>query len=298
MTRALVTACLIALAVAAGFAPASAGAASKDADVARLSAQLEQLDANPALAQYAAAQRTLARNAIADLANAGHSGHAHALFIAEQRVALARAAAQVDADRAQLDQLQREHDRIMLEASQADAARAQAELARQRLQYEAALQQSQILQEQGAQAAQQAQQAQAEAQQAKKLAAAQSRAAALARKEANLAVAATKALQGGGPGGSAGGASQPGSLHLSSASFSAGSDNLTDSGRRRVADFARAHAGQRIVIEPRGASDARVLAGRRAVAVEAALEAAGAGQVSIRAVGQAAKGAEVSVRTE
>ncbi|HJR10912.1 MAG TPA: hypothetical protein VJ823_05815, partial [Rhodanobacteraceae bacterium] len=63
-------------------------------------------------------------------------------------------------------------------------------------------------------------------------------------------------------------------------------------------DFARAHANQRIVIEPRGSSDARVLAGRRAVAVEAALASAGAGQVSIRAVGRATKGADVEVRTE
>jgi hypothetical protein len=87
-------------------------------------------------------------------------------------------------------------------------------------------------------------------------------------------------------------------MHLSSASFESGSDNLTASGRRRVADFARAHASQRIVVEPRGASDARVLAGRRAVAAEAALSAAGAGQVSIRPVGRASKGAEVEIRAE
>jgi hypothetical protein len=85
---------------------------------------------------------------------------------------------------------------------------------------------------------------------------------------------------------------------LSAASFESGSDNLTASGRRRIADFARAHASQRIVIEPRAASDSRVLAGRRAVAVEAALAAAGAGQVSIRTVGQASKGATVEVRAE
>lgn len=299
MTRPLLPACLLAAVVAVGCLPLPSAAASKDADVARLSAQLEQLDTNPALSPYATAQRTLARDAIAELQNTGHSGRDHALFMAEQRVALARAAAQVDADRTRLDQLQRDHDRIMLEASQADAARAQAELARQRLQYEAAVQQSQMLQEQGAQATQQAQQAQAEAAQAKKLAAAQSRAAALARKEANLAVAATKALQGGDAGGSsASGGGSTASLRLSGASFAAGSDNLSEAGRRRVADFARAHSGQRIVIEPRASSDARVLAGRRAVAVEAALEAAGAGQVSIRSVGHASSGAEVSLRAE
>ena len=293
MKRAFFTALLFAV-VASGFTAIPAHAAKQDADVARLSAQLERLDADPVLGRYAQAQRTLARNAIGDLQNAGHSEREHALFMAEQRVALARASARVDADRARLDRLQREHDRIQLEASQADAARAQAELARQRLQYEAAVQQAQMLQQQGAQAAQQAQQAQAEAAHAKKLAAAQARAAALARKEASLAEAATRALQGGAPAGGG----QAASLYLSPASFSGKTDSLAASARRRVADFARAHAHQRIVIEPRGSSDARVLAGRRAVAVEAALAAAGAARVSIRPVAQADKGAAVEVRAE
>lgn len=293
--RALIASTLLAL-VLACVMPAAHAASKPDADVVRLSAQLEQLSADPTLGQYAIAQRTLARNAIVDLQNAGRSQRDHALFMAEQRVDLAKAAARVDADRARLDQLQREHDQIMLEASQADAATARAELARQRLQYEAAVQQAQMLQEQGAQAAQQAEQAQAEAAQAKKLAAAQARAATLARKEARLAEAATQALQGGSSAPAGGGGHA--SLHLSANSFGSGSDNLTASGRRRVADFARAHASQRIEVEPRGASDSRVLAGRRAVAVEAALAAAGAGQVSIRPVGRATKGAEVEIRAE
>lgn len=281
---------------ALGIASPSAQAAKPDPDVVRLSAQIEKLAADPVLGQYAVAQRTLARNAIADLQNAGYRGRDHARFMAEQRVALAEAEAKVGADRATLDQLQSEHDRIMLEASQADAATARAELARQRLQYQAAVEQAQMAQAQGAQAAQQAQQAQAEAAQAKKLAAAQARAAKLARREAQLAEAATRALQGGSSAPTGGG--HAASLRLSASSFSQGSDDLSSAGRRRVADFARAHAGQRIVVEPRGARDERVLAGRRAVAVEAALEAAGAGTVSIRPVASAAKGAEVELRAE
>ncbi|MBS0381186.1 MAG: hypothetical protein JSR56_02030 [Proteobacteria bacterium] len=296
MMRVLAVSTLVALMLACAVPDAHA-ASKPDADVVRLSAQLEQLGADPVLGQYAIAQRTLARNAIADLENAGRSGHDHALFMAEQRVQLAVAAAKVDADRARLEQLQREHDQIMLDASQADAAAARAELARQRLQYEAAVQQAQMLQEQGAQAAQQAEQAQAEAAQAKKLAAAQARAASLARRQAQLAEAATRVLQGGSSAPAETG-DRAASLHLSAASFGSGSDNLTESGRRRVADFARAHASQRILVEPRGASDSRVLAGRRAVAVEAALAAAGAGQVSIRPVGRTAKGAEVEIRAE
>lgn len=297
MRRAITTVALVGV-LALGFAaPVAQAASSKDAEVARLSAQLEQLSADSNLGQYAVAQQVLARNAITDLQNAGRSEREHALFMAEQRVALAQASAKADADRAKLDDLQREHDQIMLEASQADTAAARAELARQRLQYEAAVQQAQMLQEQGAQATQQAQQAQAEAAQAKKLAAAQARAAALARKEARLAEAATQALQGGGSGASAS-SGHAASLRLSSASFASGSDNLTTSGRRRVADFARAHSSQRIVVEPRASSSEKVLAGRRAVAVKAALEAAGAGTVSVRSVGHASKGAAVEIRAE
>ncbi|MGH6716155.1 MAG: hypothetical protein ACREDC_08220 [Bradyrhizobium sp.] len=296
MMRTMITVMLAGvLVVSLAVSPAHA-ASQTDADVARLSAQLEKLGADPVLGQYAVAQRTLARNAIADLQNAGRSERAHALFMAEQRVAMAQASAKVDADRAKLDQLQREHDRIMLEASQADAARAQAELARQRLQYEAAVQQAQMLQQQGAQATQQAQQAQAEAEQAKKLAAAQARAAALARKEARLAEAATKALQGGSSAPASSGHAAV--MHLTAASFEQASDDLTQSGRRRVADFARAHANQRITVEPYASSHSRVLAGRRAVAVEAALEAVGASNVSVWKVSNASKGIDVEIRAD
>ena len=301
MRHAITTVALIgALAFGLG-AVSPVHAATKDPDVARLSAQLEQLSADPELGQYALAQQVLARNAINDLQNAGRSGHDHALFMAEQRVVLAQASATAEADRAKLDQLRQEHDQIMLQASQADAAVARAELARQRLQYEAAVQQAQMLQQQGAEATQQAQQAQAEAEQAKRLAAAQARAATLARKEARLAEAATKALQGGGDSGGASVASSPagGRMHLSSASFESGSDNLSASGRRRIGDFARAHASQRIVVEPRASkSSEKVLAGRRAVSVRAALEAAGATTVSISSVRAAGKGANVEIRAE
>lgn len=264
-----------------------AHAASTDAEVAQLSAQLEHLDADPELGRYAIAQRTLARNAIAELRDAGRSERDHALFMAEQRVALAKAAAQVEAARARLDQLQRRHDQIALEASQAEAAAARAELARQRLQYQAAVEQAQMLQEQGAQATLQAQQ---EAEQAKKLAAAQARAAALARKEAKLAEAARALQQGSG-------SQSAGKLSLTGLSFQDDSADLTSAGRRRVADFAHAHADQRIVIEPSASSDSRVLAGRRAVSVRDALAAGGADKVSIGSVGHADSGTRIVIRT-
>jgi hypothetical protein len=285
--------------LAAGFAPVSAQAATKQVPEAeQLSAQLAKLSSDPVLGQYATGQRTLARMAISKLQNAGRGERAHALFMAKQRVALARAAAEVGADRAKLTKLENRHDQIMLEASQADAAAARAALARQRLQYQAAVVQAQMLQEQGAQSAQQVQHAQAEAAQAKKLAAAQARAARLARKEAKLASAATKALQTSHNTSSGSSSGHSNSLELASAAFEQGSDNLTGTARHHVADFARAHAKQKIVVEPRGSSDARVLAGRRAVSVEAALEAAGAGRVSIQPVAKAKQGAEVEIRVQ
>ncbi len=289
----------MAIVLAAGLAligalPTGAHASSVDADVQRLSAQLDQLSNDPVLGQYAGAQQILARNAITALQNAGRRERDHALFMAEQRVALARAAARVEADRAKLDQLERQRDQIMLEAAQADAAIAQAELARQRLQYEAAVEQAQMLQQQGAQAAQQAQRAQLEAAQARKLAAAQARAAALARREAQLAEAATRALGGSSDTGAA--STGGGSLGLADSAFLGGTAELSAAGQRRVADFARAHANQRIRIEPRASGDLRVLAGRRAVAVRDALVAAGASRVEIRPMGRTSHGAEVELR--
>lgn len=279
--------------------PQLSHAASDDAEVQSLNAQLDQLSADPVLGNLALGEQARARDAIAAVGNAGRRERPHYLFIAEQRVELARAAAQVEADQKQLDQLQRDHDHIMLEASQADADAARAELAKQRLQYQAAVEQAQMLQQQGAAYSQQAQQAQAEADQAKKLASAQARAAALARKEADLAEAATRALRGPGSDNTASGGSTAaaGSLVLSDASFPGGGDALSASRSRRLAAFAQAHAGQTIRIVPRAASGQRVLAGRRAVSVRDALVAGGAdaSRIHIRAIQDGGTGASVEV---
>lgn len=292
--RILLAMCVLALGLAA---PLFAGAASSDVDADRLSAQLDQLNADPALGGLALGEQARARDAITALRDAGRRERPHYLFMAEQRVELARAAAQADADQNQLDQLSREHDHIMLEASQADAAAARAELTRQRLQYQAAVEQSQMLQQQGAAYSQQAQQAQAEAEQARKLAEAQGRAAALARKEADLAEAATRALRGG-----SGVGANPGSsarMHLSDSAFSAGGSDLSPSRTSRLAAFAKDHTGQSIRIVPHAASGLRVLAGRRAVAVRDALVSGGAdpARVHIRPVVGGGKGASVEVET-
>lgn len=293
--RILLAICALALGIVA---PAFASAASSDVDADRLSAQLDQLSADPTLGELALGEQARARDAITALRDAGRRERPHYLFMAEQRVALARAAAQAAADQNLLDQLNREHDHIMLEASQAEAAAARAELARQRLQYQAAVEQAQMLQQQGAAYSQQAQQAQAEAEQAKKLAAAQARAAALARKEAQLAEAATRALRGGSASETSGGGG-PGRMHLSDSAFSAGGSELSASRADKLAAFAKDHAGQSIRIVPRAATGMRVLAGRRAVAVRDALVAGGAdpSRIHIRPVLSGGKGASVEVET-
>ncbi|MEO6967466.1 MAG: hypothetical protein ABI132_03270 [Rhodanobacteraceae bacterium] len=286
----------IALFALAFAVPLTASAASNEADVLRLSAQLEQLSADPTLGGLALGEQARARDAIAQLGQAGRREHDHALFIAEQRVALARAAARTEAEQRTLDQLDREHDRIMLEASQADAATARAELARQRLQYQAAVEQAQMLQQQGAQYSQQAQQAQLQVQQAQQLAAAQGKAAALAKREADLAEAATRALRGG-DASAAGAAKSAGSISLPDGAFHAGTAELSASRVRKLAEFAQAHAGQSIRIVPHAGGGMRVLAGRRAVAVRDALVAGGAdaARIRIRPVAGGGSGANVDV---
>lgn len=292
--RMFIAVCLLAFGMGA---PMFAGAASTDVDADRLSAQLDQLNADPALGTLALGEQARAREAVTALRDAGRRERPHYLFMAEQRVALARAAAQAAADQNVLDQLSREHDHIMLEASEAEAAAARAELAQQRLQYQAAVEQAQMLQQQGAASAQQAQQAQAEAEQARKLAAAQAHAAALARKEASLAEAATRALRGSSSNEAS--SSRSAHLRLSDTSFNAGGSDLSASRADRVATFARDHAGQTIRLTPRAAPGLRVLAGRRAVAVRDALVAGGAdpADIRIRPIANGGKGASVEVET-
>src|SRR5579883_3393977 len=290
MRRALSSfaACLLALALALPL-----HASQTDVEVQNLAAQLDQLSADPVLGNLALGEQARARDAINTLREAGRRERPHYLFMAQQRVALARAAAQAEADQRQLDQLQREHDHIMLEAAQADAEAARAELARQRLQYQAAVEQAQMLQQQGAASAQQAQ---AEAEQARQLAAAQARAAALAKREADLAEQATRALRGD-SGTTSAASSSGGSLHLPDSAFESGSDTISASRTRRLAEFAQAHVGQSIRITPRAAQGLRVLAGRRAVAVRDALIAGGAdaSRIHIRAVESGGEGASVEV---
>jgi chromosome segregation ATPase len=173
----------------------TAQARKDDIDVARLTNSLDQLSGDPTLGVYAQAEQALARNAIAELANAGSHERPHALYIAERRVDQARAAAQLADARDKLSQLAREHDQLLLQRSQIDADAARKELEFQRMQYQMAQEEAARLQQQGMEAASQAQAAQAEAERARKLAAAQSRVARAAKREAALAAEAARAMR-------------------------------------------------------------------------------------------------------
>lgn len=173
----------------------TAHARKDDIDISRLTSSLDQLANDPTMGGYAQAEQARARDAIAQLAQAGSRQRAHALYLAERRVDLAKAAAQLQDAQVKLVQLDREHDQILLANSQRDAEMARRELERQRMQYQMAVEESARLQQQGQEYSQAADQARAEAERAKKLAAAQSRVANAARREAALAAKAAKAMR-------------------------------------------------------------------------------------------------------
>ncbi|BFI97010.1 MAG: hypothetical protein RSP_25200 [Rhodanobacter sp.] len=181
---------LIALAVAG-----TAQAGRDDIDVSRLTSNLNQLASDPVLGNYAQAEQSLARDAIAQLAQADSSERPHALYMAERLVDTARASAQLQDAQVKLAQLDREHDQIQLENTRREAETAQRELERQKLLNQMAQEEAQRLQEQGEAYSLAAQQAQAEAAKAKRLAEAQGRVARAARHEAALAAKAAKAMR-------------------------------------------------------------------------------------------------------
>ncbi|AIF49395.1 DUF4398 domain-containing protein [Dyella japonica] len=178
---------LVALA-AAGAAHAS----KEDMDVARLNSSLSQLSSDPALGMYAQAEQARAHDAVNQLAQARSRDRTHALYIAERRVDLARATAQLQDAQQQIAKLDREHDQIQLDGSRRETEMARRELERQRMQYQAAQEESARQMAAGAEATAQAQ---AQAEQAKKLAAAQAKVANAAKKQADLAAQAARAMR-------------------------------------------------------------------------------------------------------
>lgn len=183
--KVLVKSLLVAITLA--FA-ASAWAASDDGDYQRLTQKLNELAGNADLADYAQAERTLARQTVERLPDAGHEARGHVLYMAERRVDLARAAAQLGQARDELKDLRSKHDNILLQASRRDAQATRRELEQERLQNSLAMEHSQRLAVRGSKA-------RAQAEKARKLAESHANEAAKARHEAELAGKAVQAMR-------------------------------------------------------------------------------------------------------
>lgn len=180
---------LLAALLALAFAMPALANEHEDA-VAALAAELQALEADPALGDLARLERLQARQALADARDARRRDREHKRALAAVRIETARLAAEAELLEAQRQQLDRERDQIMIEASQREAERARRESERLRLQAlarEEAIQRELERAEAERIAALEA--AEAETAQARKLAEARAREAELARREAELAAA-------------------------------------------------------------------------------------------------------------
>lgn len=184
---------------AASTPPAIAtGAPAKAAVVGALAARLQSLDADPRLGGFAAYERLRAHQAVDSQAAAyGRMGDSDAR-IADRRVAIAELAARTEATRREIDRLDRQRSELLVEASRRDAEQARQETERLRLQAQVQAEETQRLRAQ-AEAADVARQRAEDvivdvgAAEAAKLKAAQDKDAALAKQEAELEAASSKA---------------------------------------------------------------------------------------------------------
>ena len=108
--------------------------AADDADVARLQARMDTLQADPALGRMAAFEQMEARQAIARLDDARRSERAGMLYVAERRVEIAETAAAAESARRELAALDLQRSELLLQASRRDAERARQEAEHLRIQ--------------------------------------------------------------------------------------------------------------------------------------------------------------------
>lgn len=153
--------------------------------------RLQQLDADPALAGYAAYERLQARQALSALLEAKRAQRDAAQYVASRRVAAAELAARTEQMRREVDRLERDRSDLLVEASRQEAERARREAERLRIEAQIQAEEAQRLRAE-AEAAQQAR-VQAEdliidvgGAEAARLKAAREREAELRRREAEL----------------------------------------------------------------------------------------------------------------
>jgi len=274
---------------------ASAMAAKEDPDLQRLSGQLAQLEADPAMGELADGERLRAHQALADLAAAHSWQRQHALYLAERRVKTAQFAAEAELGARQLDQLDREHDHILLAASRRDAERARADAERLQLQNQAREETAQRAEvERQAQEQAAAGIAESESEQSQVLATARAREADLARQEAALRNGMSAPI----PATSAASRDPRGpSMSVPGAAFATGKASLRADSRARlraIATFVQASPATRVRIE--GHTDSQgnpqtnlMLSKQRADAVRQALIAQGVAASRIQALGLGAE---------
>lgn len=290
----------IALAVLVAAAAPAFATGEVDPAVARLQAELAQLDRDPQLAGMGGVERLKAQQAVQALAIAKSKQYASAQFIAERRVRAAVAAARADALARQSLDLDRERDQILVDAARRDAEAARRDAERLRMQNLARQEEASRLAEE-AEAERQAraetfalaEAAKADAEQARRLAASRAREAALAREEAELAnslvaeaLAADAPLP---PSRSVG----PATVYtLAGSAFASGRATLTTEANASLRRLAMEIGGRNVEVvgytDSQGAAAAnQALSLRRAEAVAAILKESGASG-SIRIDGRGA----------
>jgi outer membrane protein OmpA-like peptidoglycan-associated protein len=173
-------------------------APKKNLDLERVSAQLEQLKADPKLAGLAPLALGEAERALRYAEQAGNDKvlQGHLIYMAERRIQIARVVAQREELLQAQALLTQSRNDMLVKASQLETERAREEADHARRQFAASAedaerlrQQKDAAQLQEAETARVASQAQAEAAQARRLAESSASEAELARREANLAVA-------------------------------------------------------------------------------------------------------------
>lgn len=265
----------------------------KDLAVERLDASLSALNSDTTLANYAAAERLQARQALAALRQADKKSRPDRLYVAERRLEIARIAAQAEMAADQLVQLERERDQIMLEATRRDAERNRLEAEKLRLQSLARAEEAARAQEE-AQAARLASEiSSAEADAARRLAEAQATEANLAKREAELALAAADSLRLQLESMTSKRDARGEVMTLSGEAFASGQANLRPEARDnlgRIVEFIQGNSGEVLIeghTDNRGSANLnQVLSQKRADAVRQALIEEGVDGSRLTAVGR------------
>lgn len=165
--------------------------AADDADAARLSQRLQQIDNDLSLAGMASYERLQARQAIERLSTARSRDRENALYVAERRIETAEIAARTERGRLEVERLERERSELLVEASRRDAEQARQEAERLRVHAQIQAEEAERLRQAAEQETAARQQAEGvlddvAGAQAAKLRAARQRQAELARREAEL----------------------------------------------------------------------------------------------------------------